>query len=181
MPNVEAGDNLMSLRQSARFPRARRLNKVAVNAVLKQGKRIRVATSLLLSPTSAATGAKQQKPIAKFSAKTHVPAGEVATNLDKWVDGHAAHQPSGFARIAVAVPKRLLKSAVSRNTVKRWIRETFRQHPLREQQVDLLITLESKIDLKSDGECRAARRELQGLLLDAQRRLPAAHQSPGVS
>ena len=181
MPIVEAGDNLMSPRQSARLPRVRRLNKAAVSEVLKQGKRIRAAISLLPSPATVAIGAKQQKPIAKFSAKAHVPVGVGATNLDKLAGDHAAHQPCGFARVAIAVPKRLLKSAVSRNTVKRWIREAFRQHPMREQRVDMLITLESKLDLKSGAERQAARQELQGLLSEAQRRLPAAPQSLGVS
>lgn len=46
-------------------------------------------------------------------------------------------------RIAIAVPKRILKSAVDRNRVKRVIRETFRQHPVRGLPVDMLVTLRS--------------------------------------
>ena len=180
MPIVDAGDNLMSPRQSARFSRARRLNKVAVAEVLRQGKRIRAAASVLPQP-SAPVRAKQQKPITKFNAKAHVPVCAEAINRDKMASAHADHQSACFARLAIAVPKRLLKSAVSRNIVKRWIREAFRQHPMREQQVDMLITLESKLDLKSGAERQAARQELQGLLSEAQRRLPAAPQSLGVS
>ncbi len=180
MPIVETGDTLISPRQSARFPRARRLNKIAVAAVLKQGKRIKAAINSLPPPAMAIIGAKPQKPIAKFNIKTHVPAYTGATNLDKKAGAHAARQPGRFARIAIAVPKRLLKSAVSRNTVKRWIREAFRLHPVRERQVDMLIKLESKFDLKNDAERQAAKQELQGLLLEAQRRLPATPQLLGA-
>lgn len=182
MPIVEAGDNLMSPRQSARFPRARRLNKVAVAVVLIQGKRIRAAANMLSQPSATAPfREKQQKPITKFNAKAHVLVCAEAINRDKMASAHASHQSGRFARLAIAVPKRLLKSAVSRNIVKRWIREAFRQHPMREQQVDMLITLESKLDLKSNAERQAARQELQGLLSEAQHRLRAPPQTPGVS
>ena len=182
MPIVDAGDNLMSPRQSARFPRARRLNKVAVAEVLRQGKRIRAAASVLPQPSAIAPViAKQQKPITKFNAKAHVPVCAEAINRDKMASAHADHQSACFARLAIAVPKRLLKSAVSRNIVKRWIREAFRQHPMREQQVDMLITLESKLDLKSGAERQVARQELQGLLSETQRRLQAPPQALGAS
>ena len=181
MSIVKAGDNLMSLRQCARLPKVRRLNKAAVSAVLKHGRRIKVAVSLLLSLMSEAIDTKKQKPTAKFSARLFVPTGVEATNLDKLVGIDAPRQSSGFARIAIAVPKRLLRSSVSRNTVKRWIRESFRQHPMRECQVDILITLESTIDFKNNAACQAARLELQGLLLDVQCRLPAARQSLSMS
>jgi len=77
------------------------------------------------------------------------------------------------SRIATAVPKRLLKSAVSRNAVKRWIREAFRVHAVRENAVDMLITLESKLNLKSDFDRQAARQELQRLFTEVVRRMPA--------
>jgi|GEM_PF-2281289 len=45
------------------------------------------------------------------------------------------------ARIALAVPKRQLKRAVDRNRVKRVLRETFRQHQIRNAGTDMLVTL----------------------------------------
>ena len=49
----------------------------------------------------------------------------------------------GHGRIAISVPKRILKFAVDRNLVKRAIREEFRQNAVRLLPVDLLVTLRS--------------------------------------
>ena len=48
-----------------------------------------------------------------------------------------------IGRIAIAVPKRILKRAIDRNRVKRVIREEFRHHVLRAVPVDMLVTLGS--------------------------------------
>lgn len=45
------------------------------------------------------------------------------------------------ARIAISAPKKFLKSAVSRNRFKRWVREAFRYHEIRGSSADLLISL----------------------------------------
>src|SRR5260221_13484810 len=50
------------------------------------------------------------------------------------------------ARIAISVPKRLLKSAVDRNQFKRWVREAFRRHEIRALRVDMLISLTQSVD-----------------------------------
>ena len=50
----------------------------------------------------------------------------------------------GSGRLAIAVPKRILKRAVDRNRVKRVIRESFRRHRARVMPVDLLVTLHSR-------------------------------------
>ena len=50
----------------------------------------------------------------------------------------------GSGRLAIAVPKRILKRAIDRNRVKRVIRESFRQHASRVLPVDLLVTLQSR-------------------------------------
>ena len=51
----------------------------------------------------------------------------------------------GQGRIAIAVPKRILKSAVDRNRVKRVIREEFRLHDVRQLPIDMLVTLRAQI------------------------------------
>ena len=50
----------------------------------------------------------------------------------------------GSGRLAIAIPKRILKRAVDRNRVKRVIRESFRRHRARVMPVDLLVTLHSR-------------------------------------
>ena len=51
----------------------------------------------------------------------------------------------GQGRIAIAVPKRILKSAVDRNRVKRVIREEFRLHGVRQLPIDMLVTLRAEV------------------------------------
>ena len=67
----------------------------------------------------------------------------------------------GNGRIAIAVPKRILKTAVARNRVKRTIREGFRRHAVRTLPVDMLVTFESKARA---GDRRAAQGELRDTL-----------------
>ena len=54
----------------------------------------------------------------------------------------------GQGRIAIAIPKRMLKFAVDRNRVKRVIREQFRQHQVRACPVDVLVTLQRQMTTK---------------------------------
>lgn len=70
------------------------------------------------------------------------------------------------ARLATAVPKRLLKRAVDRNRVKRVLRESFRLHAVRTVAVDSLITLQSTPPSK--GIKRASyKRTMRGLRIAA--------------
>jgi len=160
-------------RPHAKLPRVLRLNKNAVTAVLKYGKKIRFALKTQPQLPDQTIQIKQSKAAApKFSVKVHVPKRQYANVAAG--DTHAADRESVVSsRIATAVPKRLLKSAVSRNAVKRWIREAFRVHAVRENAVDMLITLESKLNLKSDFDRQAARQELQRLFTEVVRRMPA--------
>ena len=68
----------------------------------------------------------------------------------------------GHGRIAITVPKRVLKSAVDRNLVKRAIREEFRQNTARALPVDLLVMLRSAAT-RSPGESRIHRGEQRQL------------------
>jgi ribonuclease P protein component len=65
-------------------------------------------------------------------------------------------------RIAIAVPKRVLNSAVDRNRVKRVIREEFRLHAIKCMPIDLLVTLRSRAAILP-AECGSHRREKQKL------------------
>lgn len=82
----------------------------------------------------------------------------------------------GQGRIAIAVPKRILKFAVDRNRVKRVIREQFRQHQARMLPVDMLVTLQRLIGAKNGqrrinkGERGQRRETLTQLLCDVSRR-----------
>ena len=65
-------------------------------------------------------------------------------------------------RIAIAVPKRILKFAVHRNQVKRLVREEFRQNSLRISSVDFLVTLRGVPDAVP-GERMMRKRQRQQL------------------
>ena len=71
---------------------------------------------------------------------------------------HPPDQPvAGLSRIALSVPKRLLKRSVDRNLVKRILRESFRQHIIREAGLDTLVTLASVSNPAAKGKSAAAR------------------------
>lgn len=158
-----------------RLPKALRLNQEAVAAVIKLGKRIRV--SLPAKPGS------QHNRRAMFNLKLlnaqllpKAPLGVDVTNSISASKPQANRQSA--SRIAVAVPKRLLKSAVLRNKIKRWIRESFRPHAVRTVGIDMLITLEQQLDPKA--QAKEARAELQQLFSDAMRQatqLSATHET----
>ena len=83
---------------------------------------------------------------------------------------------AGFGRLAISVPKRLLKRATDRNYIKRVIREEFRQHEVRARPVDVLVTLRSHtavglVEGGGPGENQRRRRDtLRGLLTEVLRR-----------
>lgn len=68
-----------------------------------------------------------------------------------------------FARLGVVVAKRLAPRAVTRNAVKRAVREGFRQHAmLREAGVDCVVRLTHAIGSKSGPACNV---DMQAVLL----------------
>ncbi len=76
--------------------------------------------------------------------------------------GNTATSP---ARLAISVPKRFVKSSVSRNYLKRQAREAFRQHRLRLLPVDMLISVVTPCPDEARA-ARAANRAALVLLLD---------------
>ncbi len=97
-----------------------RLTSVGVKQLLARGKR---ETAGLAGTT--------------FSSRTLLRA-DLAAAL---VAPPVADAPDKVSRIALSVPKRLLKRSVDRNRAKRVLRESFRLHAIRAAGVDTLITL----------------------------------------
>ncbi|MEO8384799.1 MAG: ribonuclease P protein component [Betaproteobacteria bacterium] len=93
----------------------------------------------------------------------------------------------GGGRLAIAVPKRILKRAVDRNRVKRVIRETFRLNAARVLPVDLLVTLQSSPKATDGGGITAKpvrhqlRQTAKQLLADICQRFGRALQSHTLS
>jgi ribonuclease P protein component len=126
-----------------------RLNTRDVSSLLKRGKRVR--------------------PVASSPLKVCIDArvlSRVASVIDVMCEINPAAAPvkKTGARIAVAVPKRLLKKAVDRNLVKRWFREAIRQHPARWVSADILLTLTAKIKVKDSHERALLKKQLSNLL-----------------
>jgi ribonuclease P protein component len=85
----------------------------------------------------------------------------------------AAAEGVNGARLAVAVPKRMLKRAVARNRIKRLIRESFRLHPISKAPQDLLVTYKSTSPARLCAERFALRSRLEALFCAALRRTDA--------
>lgn len=73
---------------------------------------------------------------------------------------HAAPGRTDYSRIGVALTRRLVRSSVDRNALKRLVRETFRRHPVKAAGFDCVITLREKYDAARTGKLRAEVREL---------------------
>ncbi len=150
-----------------RLPKALRLDQEAVAAVIKFGKRIRVGFPTKNGQprhgkTTFSLKLHQAHAMQGVQFKTKRQPRPDFTNTDTTTKPLCIRQSP--SRIAIAVPKRLLKSAVLRNKIKRWIRESFRQHAVRSIGVDMLITLEQKLDPKKQPN--EARAELHQLFSD---------------
>jgi ribonuclease P protein component len=125
-----------------------RLNTRDVTNVLKRGKRVR--------------------PVVSASAKAVIDArvlGGSDAGVVREGESRAKLAPKSGARIAIAVPKRLLKKAVERNLVKRWIREALRQHGARLVTADMLLTLTAKVNLKDASEKVRLKQQISDLFV----------------
>jgi ribonuclease P protein component len=125
-----------------------RLNTRDVASVLKHGKRVR--------------------PMVSASTKAVVDVrvlGSPDVGVVREAESLAKPAPKPGARIAIAVPKRLLKKAVERNLVKRWIREALRQHGARLVAADMLLTLTAKVNLKDASEKAHLKQQISDLFV----------------
>lgn len=120
----------------------------------------------------AANAFPARKRLAEYEVRVVLREGRRVTGpmLDLKYAGRCVQHHVGGARLAISVPKRLLKRAVARNAVKRLIRECFRVHQIAMAEQDLLITYKSTVSAKQRRERRALRAQLQGLFAEVLRR-----------
>ena len=67
---------------------------------------------------------------------------------DKYFKIFFVHTGDKNARLGIIASKRILPGAVQRNRVKRVIREVFRQHSIKAQQIDLVVMVRG-VDTKA--------------------------------
>ncbi len=146
-----------------KLTRAMRMNTFEVANVLKFGKRSRIK-AVVQARFSNETNAKLTalKPVVEARTLSRNNAVTRAAPVKPRV---ASYQIG--VRLAAAVPKRLLKRSVDRNLVKRWIRESVRQHVCRFNHTDLLLTLTAKFNPKSPEDRAWVKQELSLLITDA--------------
>jgi len=126
-----------------KLTKAMRLHQRGVALVLKQGRMVRAdCPSKTVEPNKRLSAVS----IKYLSATTDI----------SYQCGSIAH-----ARIAISVPKRLLKSAVDRNQFKRWVRESFRRHEIRALPVDMLISLTQRVDATEMGSGGSIQRVIE--------------------
>ena len=73
-------------------------------------------------------------------------------------------------KLAISVPKKLLKAAVARNRIKRIVREAYRQHALARSPISLMVNYKSRIDGRNATARGQLRSQLVNLLDEAERR-----------
>ncbi len=79
----------------------------------------------------------------------------------------------GESKIAISVPKRLLKSSVARNRIKRLVREEFRIHRAAAMPLHMLVNYQARNDGRVAAVRRNLRRALSSLFEDAILRMTA--------
>ena len=83
---------------------------------------------------------------------------------------HVSSGRDAASRLGIALTRRLVRSAVHRNQIKRSVREAFRRHPVKEAGVDCVVTLRERYQPQ---DRRAIVAEVRGLF---DRIAPAAPQ-----
>jgi ribonuclease P protein component len=57
---------------------------------------------------------------------------------------HVETSPTGASRLGVALSRKLVRSSVERNRIKRLVREAFRRHAIKGLALDCVVTLRGK-------------------------------------
>ena len=79
----------------------------------------------------------------------------------------AARDVACDGKIAISVPKRLLKSSVARNRIKRLVREEYRAHKVATAPLHMFVNYRSRDDGRLASSRRSLRAELAALFEDA--------------
>ena len=72
--------------------------------------------------------------------------------FDVWATDKLARAYGNGSRVAIAVSKKQLGSAVARNRIRRVAREVFRAHPVAHGQMDVLVKYRSRSDARKAAE-----------------------------
>jgi ribonuclease P protein component len=73
---------------------------------------------------------------------------------------HVLPAPAGTSRLGIALTRRLVRSAVDRNRVKRLVREAYRMHPVKDSALDCVVSL--RLPFKGSATTAALRAEVIG-------------------
>ena len=111
-------------------------------------------------PTRKAMGLRRQHRLIKERVVALLSDGARLTRQEFVI--RLGENDCGQGRLAIAVPKRILKRAVDRNRVKRVIKEAFRQHPVRTAPVDMLVTMHHQAATQA-GDPNALKHQRQQL------------------
>ena len=129
-------------------------------------------------PTRKAMGLRRQHRLIKERVVALLSDGARLTRQEFVI--RLGENDCGQGRLAIAVPKRILKRAVDRNRVKRVIKEAFRQHPVRTAPVDMLVTMHHQAATQAGDpnalkhQCQQLRATLMHLFSDILRRFGVA-------
>ena len=73
---------------------------------------------------------------------------------------HVAPSPGPYPRLGIALTRRLVRSSVDRNRVKRLVREAYRRHPARQRRLDCVVMLRERFDAAQAAALAAEVRQL---------------------
>jgi ribonuclease P protein component len=177
VPQQICGRRSLSATMRKKFGRKMRLNTHDVANVLKRGKRVRSQPSSHSDQTASIKSSEKLCIEARVITRPQKALSPDVEACNRVKSREESREELSGARLAIAVPKRLLKKAVERNLVKRWMREALRQHAARKISIDVLLTLTAKINLKIAGERVRVKQQINDLLatvddLSTKRKLP---------
>lgn len=79
---------------------------------------------------------------------------------NKWFVVYIRENESGFARLGIAVSKKIMPKAVARNLAKRLVREVFRHNFPVDRALDIIVRARRQINPENTAEGRQALAQL---------------------
>ncbi len=136
-----------------RLPKTMRLHQYGVGTVLKAGRTVRAS--------------RAPKAEAAIQPPTFISIKLLSRAAEGGLPQPGDADSLSHARMAISVPKRLIKSAVDRNRFKRWVREAFRHHEIRVLPVDLLVSLIQRVEVANGSPSGPAQEAIKDALSQA--------------